>query len=432
MTDSFSTKPAISVHDVTKTYRLYPKPIDRFKEALWRGRRKYCQEFQALTNITFDMMPGTTLGIIGLNGSGKSTLLQIIAGTVRPTAGTVDVRGRLTALLELGAGFNSDYTGRENALLNGSIIGFSNGQMAEMLPEIEEFAAIGEFFDQPVKTYSSGMIVRLAFAVATVADPDIMLIDEALAVGDAPFQTKCYQRLRKYQEWGKSFIFVSHDTGAVQQLCTEAMLLDKGRVVAIGQPDDITNLYQRMHWEHEVDQVPACEGSGEVGSHGDGSISIQGCWVNGSTERQLPDMRYGDEIHMIVRARFNKDVDRPIVGLQVRTMNGFHVGGNTNWYDGDLLPPHRAGSIVDYEIKFPVVMTPNTYSLSPGLAYETRHGVGYADMREAMFIFKVYSNKMAHFGLVEFGMQISECGDAKKPATATETQTNEGRRQVRL
>jgi ABC-type polysaccharide/polyol phosphate transport system ATPase subunit len=425
MTDLFSPEPAISVHNVTKTYRLYSKPIDRFKEALWRGRRRYYKEFQALANVTFDVMPGTTLGIIGLNGSGKSTLLQIVSGIVRPTAGTVDVRGRLTALLELGAGFNSDYTGRENALLNGSILGFSNAQMTEMLPEIEEFAAIGEFFDQPVKTYSSGMIVRLAFAVATVVDPDVLIIDEALAVGDAPFQAKCFQRIRRFQELGKSLVFVSHDVGAVQQLCTEAMLLEKGSVIAVGQPNDVTNLYQRMHWKQDVEEIPPSEKASKVHRPGDGAISILDCWVNGSDERQLPDMRYDDEICMVLRTRFNKDVDRPIVGLQVRTINGFHVGGNNNWYEGYTLPPHRAGSIVDYEIRFRVLMTPNLYTLSPGVAYETPHGVGYADMFEAMFVFRVYSSKLAHFGQVELGMAISECGQAKEPADMNKTRTNE-------
>lgn len=234
---------AVSVQNVSKKFRLFGSPKDRLREALHPFKRKYHREFWALKDISFEVPRGMTFGIVGRNGSGKSTLLQIICSVLKPTLGMVAVNGRVSALLELGTGFNPEFTGRENVLLNGALMGFSRREMEERLPVIEAFADIGEFIDQPVKIYSSGMFVRLAFAAAINVDPDILIVDEALAVGDAKFQHKCYQKFLEFQEAGKTILFVTHNTDAVIKHCDCAILFERGEVVEIGEPKHIINYY---------------------------------------------------------------------------------------------------------------------------------------------------------------------------------------------
>ena len=237
---------AISIKGVSKKYRLFNSPQERVKEALHPFKKKYHKEFWALKDVNFDVLKGATVGIIGRNGSGKSTLLQIICSVLQPTSGSVIANGKISALLELGAGFNPEFTGRENVILNGVIKGFSKEEMKERLPLIEEFADIGEFIDQPVKIYSSGMFVRLAFAAAININPDILIVDEALAVGDAKFQHKCYGKFLEFQKTGKTIIFVTHDTSAVVKHCDSAILLEKGKVIEIGEPKVIANYYMDL------------------------------------------------------------------------------------------------------------------------------------------------------------------------------------------
>ncbi|MGB2680552.1 MAG: ABC transporter ATP-binding protein, partial [Candidatus Competibacter sp.] len=223
------TDTVIEVRQAGKCYQIYERPQDRLKQMLWRGRRRYHREFWALQNVSFAVRRGETLGVIGRNGSGKSTLLKLLCGTLAPTTGALSVKGRVAALLELGTGFNPEFTGRENVYLNAAILGLDDAEIERYLPEILAFADIGEFIDQPVKTYSSGMAVRLAFAVAAHVRADVLIIDEALAVGDVFFVQKCMRFLRKFQEEGTLF-FVSHDTAAVINLCDRVLWLDQGQL----------------------------------------------------------------------------------------------------------------------------------------------------------------------------------------------------------
>jgi lipopolysaccharide transport system ATP-binding protein len=236
-------EPAIVVRNVSKKYRLFESARDRLKEALHPFSKRYHKEFCALQDISFEVQLGQTIGILGRNGSGKSTLLQIITGIMQPTNGEVIVNGRISALLELGAGFNPDFTGRENSIFQAEVVGLSREEIDRKLPEIEKFADIGEFFNQPVKTYSSGMFVRVAFAAAINVDPDILIIDEALSVGDAKFQNKCFQKLHEFKKKGKTIILVTHDMEAVTRLCDYAVLLEYGRVIKKGRPNEVTNVY---------------------------------------------------------------------------------------------------------------------------------------------------------------------------------------------
>ena len=236
----------ISVKGLVKEYELYDKNIDQLKEIFSVTRKKYHHEFRALDDINFEVQKGEQLGIIGTNGSGKSTLLKIITGVVAPTAGEIHINGKISALLELGAGFNPNYTGMQNIYLNGSVMGYDHNEMESRVNQIVEFADIGDFINQPVKNYSSGMFARLAFAVAISVEPEILIVDEALSVGDVFFQTKCYKKFEEFKKRGKTILFVSHDLGSINKYCDRVMLLNRGKKLAEGTPKEMINLYKRV------------------------------------------------------------------------------------------------------------------------------------------------------------------------------------------
>jgi len=237
---------AIKVENLSKCYQIYDKPQDRLFQMLTRGRKKYYREFWALKDVSFEVKKGETVGIIGRNGSGKSTLLQMICGTLNPSGGRIQTTGRVAALLELGSGFNPEFTGRENVYLNASVLGLSNEEIDARFDAMEEFAEIGDFIEQPVKTYSSGMMVRLAFAVAINIEPEILIIDEALSVGDELFQRKCFSRIEAIRAKGATILFVSHSGGQIVELCDRALLLDSGEKLAVGMPKHIVGCYHKL------------------------------------------------------------------------------------------------------------------------------------------------------------------------------------------
>ena len=237
---------AIEVKDVTKIYRLYDRPIDRLKESLSMTHKSLHKDFYALNGLSFTVEKGQTVGIIGTNGSGKSTILKIITGVLTPTTGSVQVDGKISALLELGAGFNMDYTGIENIYMNGTMMGYTKAEMDKKLQEILDFADIGDFVYQPVKTYSSGMFVRLAFALAINVEPEILIVDEALSVGDVFFQAKCYRRMEEIRKNGTTILMVTHDMGSIIKYCDKVVLLNKGEFIAEGQPGHMVDLYKKI------------------------------------------------------------------------------------------------------------------------------------------------------------------------------------------
>lgn len=237
---------AINIQNVSKVYRLYDRPVDRLKESLKIGNREYHKDFDALHDVTFNIKKGEMLGIIGKNGAGKSTILKIITGVLSPSSGSIEINGKISALLELGAGFNPEYTGLENIYLNGTMIGFTREEMDEKIDDIVNFADIGDFINQPVKTYSSGMFARLAFAVSINVEPDILIVDEALSVGDVFFQSKCYKKLESLKENGITILFVTHDMGSIIKYCDRAVLLNKGCKVAEGLPKDMVDIYKKI------------------------------------------------------------------------------------------------------------------------------------------------------------------------------------------
>ena len=289
---------AIQVQDVSKIYKLYDKPIDRLKESLSLTHKNYHKDFFALSDISFNVKKGETVGIIGTNGSGKSTILKIITGVLTPTSGQVRVSGVISALLELGAGFNMDYTGIENIYMNGTMMGFSKKQMDEKLPDILEFAEIGDFVYQPVKTYSSGMFVRLAFALAINVDPEILIVDEALSVGDVFFQSKCYRRMEEIRQKGTTILMVTHDMGSIIKYCDRVVLLNKGEFIAEGPAGRVVDMYKKIlagqldalkaELERERQQKESL--TGEIGQEDAGSGVLTGA---GTEETETAGSRAG-------------------------------------------------------------------------------------------------------------------------------------------
>jgi lipopolysaccharide transport system ATP-binding protein len=391
---------ALRVEKVSKQYRIYERPGDRLKESLTRGRLRRHKEFWALRDVDFQIEPGTTVGIVGPNGCGKSTLLQIIAGTLTPTHGDVWHEGRIAALLELGAGFDPEFTGVENVYMNASLLGLTRRETDVLFPSIERFAEIGQFLYQPVKSYSSGMYVRLAFAIAASVDPDILIIDEALAVGDAVFQHRCLRRLKELHERGTTVLFVSHDAAAVRALCSRALLLKAGQLVADGKPSDVLNQYQKIIMEREnayaadtaaatLVEFAADELSRPLNysyRHGDGSAEIYGATLNDAANNDLHVVESGEAVNLRVAARFLRDVEDPVIGFLIRNRHGIHVYGTNTKEQQTEFGTVRQGETIDVTFSFDCWLGSDEFSMS--LAVHSRDGEAY-DWLDAALFFKV-------------------------------------------
>lgn len=396
---------ALRVERVAKQYRIYERPGDRLKESLTRGYRKWHREFWALKDVSFQIETGTTTGIVGPNGSGKSTLLQIITGTLEPTHGNVWYEGRVAALLELGAGFNLEFTGIENVFMNAALMGFSRKETERLLPEIERFAEIGDFIHQPVKTYSSGMYVRLAFATAVATEPQILIIDEALAVGDAVFQHRCLRRIKQLQESGTTILFVSHDASAVKALCSRAILLNGGRVDTDGKPGEVLNRYQGLIMEREEaydrrESAGAVPGSGVDQEdwqqqspalrysyrHGDGTAEILAAELL-NTEREPAELvDTGEALTAKMRVRFNHECINPVFGFLIRNRLGIHAYGINTDQKQLHLGAVEAGEVVEVSFVFDCWLGTDGYSVS--FAVHSDEGISY-DWIDGVLFFTV-------------------------------------------
>lgn len=374
--------------NVSKSYPLYSRPSDRLKELLSFGRRVYHQPFWALRAITFEVYRGETFCIIGENGAGKSTLLQLAAGILRPTSGRVEINGRVSALLELGTGFNPEFTGRENIYLNASILGYRPSEIEAKYRAIADFAEIGDFIDQPVKTYSSGMVVRLAFAVAIHVDPEILLVDEALAVGDIYFRQRCMRKVHELRAAGTTILFVSHSMADVKALGDRAMWLDQGQIREIGPVDQVVSHYQAAmaakdaayrgrHLESSspragipkrppeiVDAIPHIDHR-----YGDGRAEVLGIAIYDAFGEPLPVLYPDSEIIVRISVRAKAYLSHPNVGFMMRNHLGIDFAGTNTTREGCPLPPMEPGDIytVDFHVRLPVLY-PGHFSFSPAIA----------------------------------------------------------------
>ncbi|WP_028595312.1 ABC transporter ATP-binding protein [Paenibacillus assamensis] len=418
-----SSNPAIIVNNINKVFPMYNKPSDKLKELMSFGKKQLHQQFQALHDISFEIPKGKTMGIIGKNGSGKSTLLQIIAGTLAPTSGQVVTNGKVAAILELGAGFNPEFTGRENAYLNGAILGLGKEEMDEKFADIESFADIGHFIDMPVKTYSSGMFVRLAFSVAINVDPDILIVDEALAVGDIFFTHKCKNKMREIVDSGKTVLFVSHDILTIKSFCEEAILLDSGKIVMRGAGDVVADAYQKLM--HEENYQKNNETKGDVVSKdskeqsstlevnlskitastdwfttteltslshsrfGDGAARFSGIKMSDPVGAESSLFQYGETMVVSASIVCNQDINHKLeYGLLVRDINGIDIFGYNSFLERKELGPCKKNDRIIVNLSFPIKLSPGSYSIALGLK-ESFPSPHYHDKVFAAAVFEV-------------------------------------------
>ena len=358
----------ITAHGVSKLYRLYDRPADRILEAVSLNRVKRHTDFWALRDISLTVQKGETLGVVGPNGCGKSTLLQILCGVLEPTTGRVVTQGRVAALLELGAGFNPEFTGRENVYLNGEILGLSRAEVERALPEIERFADIGEFLDRPVKTYSSGMYVRLAFSTAIHVQPDILVVDEALAVGDAVFSNRCVRKFEEIKKRGVTVVFVSHDLSLVKLISDRAVFLLDGRIAAAGEPSDVINRYIGVVLERqkafEAGERKAAAGVSYSFRHGDRRAEVVGVELIGKDGNPTRVVESGEPVTVRVRSQFHDEQADPMVGIMIRTRIGMDVFGTNTKLQKLSLGRCGAGDTLEVEFHFHCRLCPQEYTLT--------------------------------------------------------------------
>jgi lipopolysaccharide transport system ATP-binding protein len=439
---------AIEVTGLGKCYEIYERPQDRLRQMLWLGRRRFYREFWALRDVSFHVKRGETLGVIGRNGSGKSTLLELICGTLTPTEGQVKKHGRIGALLELGAGFNPEFTGRENVYLNGTVMGLTQEEISDRYAGIASFAEIGDFIDQPVKTYSTGMYIRLAFAVAIHVEPEILIIDEALSVGDMLFQFKCFTKFQELQKSGKTILFVTHDLNAIKQYCSRVLLLEGGQLIFEGSPNDAANRYTKILFPAGIPVLPANPGapaatvtegstpsaaqlaeeeepietSGREYRYGSGEGEIAFIDVRNSQRERTVLFTAGEHMSIRFRAIARRSLEHPILAMTIKDFKGQEVYVTNTLYKGVPVPDLNAGDEVDATFTQHLRLAPNTYFLSLGFVYVQDGNIVPMDRRYDVLEIKVLprTGDKSH-GIADLDSEISvkertRCEPLDKPA----------------
>ncbi|CAA9421460.1 Teichoic acid export ATP-binding protein TagH [uncultured Rubrobacteraceae bacterium] len=393
--------PAISLRGIGKKYRIASSKSLRLREILSFGRKQHSQDFWALEDVDLEVQPGTTLGIIGRNGAGKSTLLQIVSGVLQPTTGTVEVNGRLTAIFGLGSGFNPEFTGRENAMMNGLILGMDRREMLDRFEEIEAFADIGDFIDQPVRTYSSGMKSRLGFAVAVNVEPDILVIDEALSAGDAAFKKKALRRMYDLRDSGTTVLFVSHSMGMVSRFCTDAVLLHRGHMIASGTPDEIVGEYREVleksqdqkgaknaerdrqldytiAHEDEDDMPDSPNGKGQ--SHrATGEAEVLGVELLDENRGPADRVSSGSNLTVRVLARYARAAEESALGIVLRDRSGTLLFATSTDMEGTPLGARAESEIVTVDFTFWVPLRPGGYGVEATVSGEGGRLLGQSE-----------------------------------------------------
>ena len=378
---------AIAVDHISKVYKLYDKPMDRMVEALGLTKKKKYREHFALSDVSFQVKKGECVGIIGTNGSGKSTILKIITGVLNPTGGTLTVNGRIQALLELGAGFNMEYTGIENIYLNGTMNGFTEQEIESRMQDILDFADIGDYVKQPVKTYSSGMFVRLAFSVAINIDPEILIVDEALSVGDVFFQAKCYHKFEEFKKMGKTIIFVSHDLSSVSKYCDRVVLLNQGVKLGEGSPKEMIDDYKRVlvgqyelpesksessllndeQIQVAVQKKAAKQDSSKLLEYGTKEAVIEQFYMTDDRGTESKSIIKGSEFTIHMKVRFMADLPAPIFAFSIKTVKGTEITGTNTMFEKTFLESVKAGAVKDITFTQKMSLQGGEYLLSFGV-----------------------------------------------------------------
>lgn len=381
----------ITVTNLGKAYKVYPGRFARLKEWLLPfGKPRHTIKW-VLQDLNFTVPPGEAVGIIGINGAGKSTLLKMLTGTTQPTTGSIQITGRVAALLELGIGFHPEFTGRQNAFMAGQLLGMKAEEIAALMPEIEAFAEIGDYMDMPLRVYSSGMQMRLAFSVATAIRPDILIVDEALSVGDAYFQHKSFERIRQFRSQGTTLLIVSHDKQAIQSICDRAILLNAGGLAMQGEPEAVMDYYNALLAErenHTVRQHVADDGKVQTVS-GTGEVTIEDIALLNESGERVETIGVGALVVLQVKARVNKAVSRLVLGYMIKDRLGQPVYGTNTYHLGRALEGMQVNSQVEFRFKFAANLGPGTYSITVALQEGDTHLGGNFEWRDLALVFGV-------------------------------------------
>lgn len=395
------TRPALIVENLGKAYAKYASELQRF--ARWFGLAGAPQsEHWVIRHVAFRVDPGEAVALIGANGAGKSTVLKMITGTTRPTEGSVSVNGRISALLELGLGFNSELTGRENVVHSAGLMGVPQSRIHELMPEIEAFAEIGEYFDQPMRAYSSGMHMRVAFSVATAIRPEILIVDEALAVGDAYFVHKCFQKIREFRDAGTTLLIVSHDASAVQALCDRAILLDGGRMILDAPPQQVLDYYNALVAEKENQTIRTEHtGNGQVATEsGSGEAVIEAVDLLDAEGKPVEYVDVGQPVILRTRVKVADRIDSLVYGYVLRDRLGQQVFGTNTHHTGQTCSDLAPGDTIEFSARFPMSLGPGTYSVSIALTSTDTHLVDNYQWRDLALVFTVANlNKPQFVGM---------------------------------
>jgi len=388
----------LSVQNLGKAFRSYRSEWRRF--ARWFGLPVTpCEEHWVLRNISFDIQPGEAIGIIGQNGAGKSTLLKMITGTLQPTEGQVQVNGRIAAILELGMGFNPELTGRQNVYHAAGLMGFSAEQTQQAMPDIEAFAEVGEYFDEPVRVYSSGMQMRVAFAVATAFRPEILIIDEALSVGDTYFQHKSFSRIREFQEQGTTLLIVSHDRNAIQSLCNRAILLESGNVIKDGSPEEVFDFYNALIAEKEhstVEVTKLADGKVQTTS-GTGEARIEEIALYNSKGVVAETIEVGEQVELHIKAKVYQPIESIVLGYGIRDRLGQVMYGTNTWHTQQTIWSPKPGNEYVFKISFSANFGVGGYSVQLALVDRDTHLTANYDWRDLALVFNVINIGKVYF-----------------------------------
>jgi len=392
--------PAVHIHNLGKKYKRYPNRWNRLAEWVSLGRLGGHTDHWALRDISFDIKAGESMGIIGQNGAGKSTLLKILTGTTQPTEGSMAVNGRVAAILELGMGFHPDFTGRQNAVLSCRMAGLTAEELQTCLPEIRMFSELGDYFDQPLRVYSTGMQMRLAFSCATIVRPDILIVDEALAVGDVYFQHKCIERIRAITEGGATLLIVSHDPSAVKSLCRRALLLDEGRMLHDGDPDTVLDFYNSMiarkTKDQEIRQVEDGLGRKTTRS-GTGEAEIKGVEMTNAAGKPARAFCVGDIAKLKIRIGFAAAVEKPTIGFAIRDRLGNDIFGTNTFHLNEPVKSCRTGDTLAVEFSITLNLGCGNYSISVSVHSHDTHLADNYDWWDRCLVFQIVPGSSFHF-----------------------------------
>ncbi|CAN7708024.1 ABC transporter ATP-binding protein [Duganella sp. LjRoot269] len=389
----------ISVKQLGKAYKQYGNRWGRLAEWVLpslgpRHRLKW-----VIQDVSFQLAPGEAVGIIGINGAGKSTLLKLITGTAQPTTGSVHITGRVAALLELGMGFHPEFSGRQNAYMAGQLLGMSVEEIGTLMPEIEAFADIGDYIDQPVRVYSSGMQMRLAFSVATVRRPDVLIVDEALSVGDAYFQHKSFERIRQFRQLGTTLLIVSHDRAAIQSICDRALLLDRGRLAYQGRPEEVMDYYNALIAERDgvnVEQTTGADGRTQTSS-GNGMATVTAISIENADGAPLEVLNVGVPVTLRIKVSVHADLPRLVLGYMIKDRLGQQIYGTNTHHMEQPLTAVRAGEQIEYRFRFPLNLGPGSYSVTTALTSSETHLADNYEWRDLALLFIVMNMNRKEF-----------------------------------